>query len=236
MKKVYEGKCDNGRKTVTVDGRPLPPVYPPDRGGKPFEWGIESPGAFHLAGALLADCTGKRAPDCATQGFLVQHVSKFPAAWRCESEEIEKWLRPDKMVGLSVQQAMRGPGAGVEAAPSGEILRPSDLPNLPIDPLKQHRANWLDSLRQRIAPDELAKHGFPRPKDVTLSQSTDSTGEDAFYVFLVFPNKTPEAALAWKKIEPMVSWVRSLIWTETGGRLWPYVKVKRQKELAGGQA
>ena len=101
-------------------------------------------------------------------------------------------------------------------------------------PLTQHRGDWLERLRERIKPDELAKQGFPRPKDVQLSQSTDSTGEDAFYVFLIFPDKTPDDALAWEKIEPMVSWVRDLIWTETGERLWPYVKVKRQKQLAGG--
>lgn len=87
----------------------------------------------------------------------------------------------------------------------------------------------LESLRERIKPDELAKHGFPRPKDVLISRDTDSTGEEAFYVYLVFPNKTPDAKLAWKKIEPMVSWVRDLIWTETGALLWPYVRVRRRK-------
>src|SRR5436309_4114351 len=91
--------------------------------------------------------------------------------------------------------------------------------------------NSLDNLREQIKPEELAKHGFPRPKDVRLSRGTDSTGEESFYVYLVFPDKTPDENLAWQKIEPMVSWVRNLIWTETGAQLWPYVKVRRQKEL-----
>ena len=103
-----------------------------------------------------------------------------------------------------------------------------------IDPLRDFGSGWLDTLRARIDPEELAKHGFPRPKEVRLSLATDSTGDEAFYVFLVFPNKTPDAALAWKKIEPMVSWVRDQLWTATGGQIWPYVKVHRQKELAGG--
>jgi hypothetical protein len=92
----------------------------------------------------------------------------------------------------------------------------------------------LNNLRERINPDQLAREGFPRPKKVLLTKGTDSGGDEAFYVFLVFPDKTPEKALAWKRIEPMVSWVRDLIWTETGERVWPYVKVKRQKQLAGG--
>ena len=90
----------------------------------------------------------------------------------------------------------------------------------------------MDSLRERIAPEELARHGFPRPKNVLLTKGTDSDGEDAFYIFLIFPDKTPEKDLLWKKIEPMVSWVRDLVWNETGAQLWPYVKVKRQKQLA----
>ncbi|HWY75155.1 MAG TPA: hypothetical protein VN281_06040 [Verrucomicrobiae bacterium] len=91
----------------------------------------------------------------------------------------------------------------------------------------------LNDLRERIKPDELAKRGFPRPRDVQLFRGTDSTGEESFYVYLVFPDKTPDKNLAWKKIEPMVSWVRELILTETDHRLWPYVKVGRKKELAG---
>ncbi len=94
----------------------------------------------------------------------------------------------------------------------------------------------LNNLRERIKPEELAKQGFPRPKNVLLSKGVDSNGDEAFYVYLVFPDKTSEKALAWRKIEPMVSWVRDLIWTETGAQLWPYVKVKRQRELAGGPA
>ncbi len=93
----------------------------------------------------------------------------------------------------------------------------------------------LDNLRERIKPDELARHGFPRPKSVLLTKGSDSSGDDAFYVFLVFPDNTPEKALVWEKVEPMVSWVRDLIWTEMGERLWPYVKVKLQKQLAGGR-
>jgi len=96
------------------------------------------------------------------------------------------------------------------------------------------RSDTLSELQDRIKPEELAKHGFPRPKGVLLFKDTDSGGDEAFYVYLVFPNKTPDEDLAWKRIEPMVSWVRDLIWTETGAELYPYVMVKRQKQLPGG--
>jgi len=96
------------------------------------------------------------------------------------------------------------------------------------------RSQTLTDLRDRINPDELAKRGFPRPEDVRIWRDTDSGGEEAFHVYLVFPDDTPDQTLAWEKVEQMVAWVRDLIWTETGERLWPYVRVKRQHELAGG--
>src|SRR5438034_5071710 len=92
-----------------------------------------------------------------------------------------------------------------ESASSTVPLPPGDFRGFTVD---RPAPDSLDRLRERIKPEELAKHGFPRPKDVRLSRGTDSTGEEAFYVYLVFPDKTPDETLAWKKIEPMVSWVR----------------------------
>jgi hypothetical protein len=97
-------------------------------------------------------------------------------------------------------------------------------------------SNSLTVLQERIQPAQLAKRGFPKPKDGWLTRVTDSSGDEAFYVYLIFPDHTPDEKLSWAKVEPMVSWVRNLIWTETGERLWPYVMVKRKKELAGGPA
>jgi len=69
----------------------------------------------------------------------------------------------------------------------------------------------LEDLRDLIGPDVLARQGFPPPKKVVVSRGPDSTGDEAYYIYLVFPNRTPEKALAWKTVEPMVSWVRDLI-------------------------
>ncbi len=91
----------------------------------------------------------------------------------------------------------------------------------------------LDEIRERIKPDELVKQGFPRLRDVQIFRGIDSAGEESFYVYLVFPDRTPDKNLAWKRIAPMVSSVRDLIWNETGARLWPYVKVDHRKEFSG---
>ena len=228
--KVYRGKTDGGRKIVTVDDRPLGKLYAANpRRNVDFDWGTQppSPGAVHLAEALIADCTGEKTANPLARAFANEKLSELPPNWEIKAEAIEKWL--EMRVGIlgSAQQAYWTSSAFEERATSHAEWKLSDFPIFP---------NLLNSLRERIKPDELAKQGFPRPKEVRLSRNTDSTGEEAFYVYLVFSDKTPDEALEWEKIEPMVSWVRDLIWTETGERLWPYVKVKRQKQLAGGLA
>ncbi len=229
--KVYKGTRLGGQKTVTVDGRPLVGLFPSDpRRNVPFDWGSQpaSRGAIHLAEALLANCTGRKYANPLARAFADERLSKLPfTEWTIESEEIEKWLRLRGAIAGSTQRSGWPPAVPEEVGSSAGELKLNDFPRSP---------DWLNSLRDRINPDSLANHGFPRPKDVRLSRSPDSTGEDALYVYLVFPDRTPEGAFAWDKIEPMVSWVRNLIWTETGARLWPYVKVKRERELAGGLA
>lgn len=90
----------------------------------------------------------------------------------------------------------------------------------------------LDKVREDIQPAKLAQHGFPRPARVSLIEGTDSDGEEAFHVYLIFSDATPDEQLQWAKIEPMVSWVRDRVWQAMGETRWPYVKVKRQADVA----
>ena len=216
--KVYRGKTDSGQKSVTVDSKPLDSLYSPNSPRySPFDWGTKpaSPGAVHLAEAILANLTGRKTPNPLARDFANKQLSMLPLkAWEIDSDLIDNWLRIQGDISRSAQRAVWPSSDADHPSAASEELRLHDFPRFP---------NWLDELRERIKPDELARQGFPRPKDVRLSQDTDSTGEAAFYVYLVFPDKTPEEALAWDEIEPMVSWVRNLIWTETGARHWPYV-------------
>ncbi|PYI90829.1 MAG: hypothetical protein DME97_15840 [Verrucomicrobia bacterium] len=91
----------------------------------------------------------------------------------------------------------------------------------------------LEKVRSEIQPDQLVQRGFPRPDRVSLLEGTDSDGEHAFHIYLVFSDDTPDEALQWNKIEPMISWVRDHVWKATGESRWPYVRVKRHKDVAG---
>ncbi|HZM05632.1 MAG TPA: hypothetical protein VFC44_21730 [Candidatus Saccharimonadales bacterium] len=87
------------------------------------------------------------------------------------------------------------------------------------------------SLASLVQPSKLAKKDFSVPNRVCVTSGTDHTGEDAYYVYLVFPDNTPDESLSWDKIKQMVRWVRGQIWKANGEERWPYVRVKRESEF-----
>jgi hypothetical protein len=88
-----------------------------------------------------------------------------------------------------------------------------------------------DELAGLIQPEKLVKAGFVAPKRVLLTAGTDHTGDDAYRVYLVFPDETAPDQLAWSKIKPMVEWVRDRVWKANGEERWPYVRVAREADL-----
>lgn len=91
-------------------------------------------------------------------------------------------------------------------------------------------------LETRIQPDRLAEQGLPKPRRVAVVAAPDHTGDDAYFIYLVFPNRTPDKELSWNRIKPLVDWVRQTIWKADGERHFPYVRVKREREMKGEPA
>jgi hypothetical protein len=89
------------------------------------------------------------------------------------------------------------------------------------------------SLADLVQPEKLAEQGFPVPNRVSVVFGTDHTGEEAYHVYLVFADDTPDACLAWANAKRMVRWVQDRIWKASGEQRWPYVRVKRESELLG---
>lgn len=90
----------------------------------------------------------------------------------------------------------------------------------------------LDEVLTKINPEAIKAEGFSKPKSVHLMKGMDGEGEEALFVYVVYPDNTPDQQLAWAKIEPLVSWVRDIVWQTTGLSQWPYVWVKRESEIS----
>lgn len=91
----------------------------------------------------------------------------------------------------------------------------------------------ISELRDLIQPTKLQEQGLPRPKRVVVAAAPDHTGDDSYFVYLVFPNATPDGDLAWGRIKRLVEWVWETIWKADGERHWPYVQVKRERDMKG---
>jgi hypothetical protein len=88
-----------------------------------------------------------------------------------------------------------------------------------------------NSLAELVQPEILAEKGFPVPNRVSVILGTDHTGEEAYHVYLIFADTTPDAAFSWASVKRMVRWVQDQIWKASGEQRWPYVRVKRESEL-----
>jgi hypothetical protein len=76
---------------------------------------------------------------------------------------------------------------------------------MPTDTL--HRINDL------VSPDRLREHfaDLPKPKRVSVVETVDHNGDEAYDVVLVFPDKTPDKFFKKNLISPMVEWIREQI-------------------------
>jgi putative nucleotidyltransferase with HDIG domain len=88
------------------------------------------------------------------------------------------------------------------------------------------------SLAELVQPEILANKGFPVPNRVSVICGADHTGEEAYYVYLVFADTTPDADLSWGNVKRMVRWVQDRVWKASGEQRWPYVRVKRESDLS----
>jgi hypothetical protein len=100
----------------------------------------------------MADFAGKRTANPLAREFANEHVSKLPLKeWEIKSDLIQDWLRIRGEIGRSTQRAGWRPSDSEGLSASTGELRLRDFPRFP---------NWLDQLRERIKPDELAKQGI----------------------------------------------------------------------------
>jgi hypothetical protein len=142
--KTYTGAIDSNQPSVTVDGQPIRPVWPGHRRGAPFEWGKQSPGAEHVAEAILLDYAGENPMRVFAHVFMKQVVSELPTTWSFSSEAIQKWLNVQLLIGLSIQKTCSALPGSEEPPPPAEPLRPSDFPTFPKGNTKRFTAMHFD--------------------------------------------------------------------------------------------
>ncbi|HVY72222.1 MAG TPA: hypothetical protein VHH73_19975 [Verrucomicrobiae bacterium] len=89
----------------------------------------------------------------------------------------------------------------------------------------------VEALEELVQPAKIAAQGFRAPKQVRVVSSNDHSGDEAYYVYLIFPDETTDTALGWNKVKTMARWVQEEIWAANKWQRWPYIQIKRESEL-----
>jgi hypothetical protein len=125
------------------------------------------------------------------------------------------------------------PGNLASGVKSSRIDERFAFDNVIVMPAANLDASELASL---VQPERIAAQGFLAPKRVSVVDGTDHSGDEAYYVSLVYASNTPDAALDWFSVKPTVRWVRDEIRRASGEARWPYVRVKREAHLRAGRS
>jgi hypothetical protein len=84
-----------------------------------------------------------------------------------------------------------------------------------------------EELSRLVTPDILAAQGFKKPKKVVVTEGTDSTGDEAYYVWIVYPDSTPQKELSLRNTSPLQNWIREQISGVAGEDRYVYVMIKQ---------
>lgn len=94
-----------------------------------------------------------------------------------------------------------------------------------------HSSKSIPAFASLIQPDKMPPN-MPRPKRVTLEYGLDHSGDEAFYINLIYPDDVSNDAISWKRVEPLYNWVVNTMWDATDEQTLSYVYVRRESEVS----
>ena len=107
--KVYSGRREGERVTVTVDGQPLDARLDlRDFGAAGFEWGYEGSGPSQLSLAILAEHAGPQAALGGYRQFVQTIIAEIETdTWQLSSEDIDQRIAQTAIVPMDLKTLMR---------------------------------------------------------------------------------------------------------------------------------
>jgi len=98
-------------------------------------------------------------------------------------------------------------------------------------------ADTLHKLNELVKAEEVQKKfpKLPKPDHITVSEYTDSIGDDAYEIVIVYADKVPDKALDFDKLSPMVKWIRNLVFQYGEADRWPYFRFFHKSDLKSVQ-
>jgi hypothetical protein len=82
----------------------------------------------------------------------------------------------------------------------------------------------------------LKDKGYSQVRRVVAERGFDAEGSPALFVWVLVEDKTNDDSLRWAKVKPMIDAARSASQDSVDSDVWPYVRVRRNKEFFEIQA
>ncbi|MBL6952921.1 MAG: hypothetical protein ISR50_09820 [Alphaproteobacteria bacterium] len=107
--KIYSGRREGERVTVTVDGQPLDPRLDlRDFKAAGFEWGYQGSGPSQLALAILAEHAGPQTALGNYRDFVQSVVAEIETdIWQLTGEDIDQRIAQTTIVPMDLKTLMR---------------------------------------------------------------------------------------------------------------------------------
>lgn len=94
----------------------------------------------------------------------------------------------------------------------------------------------MTELQDLISVEKLQEQGFSKVREVHIDEGLDSTGDPAYFIWVLLDDAATSEDLSWKVIEPMHDAIFQIAWKFSREKIWPYVRVKRVKEWGAVEA
>lgn len=88
----------------------------------------------------------------------------------------------------------------------------------------------MTELQDLISVEKLQEQGFSKVREVHIDEGLDSTGDPAYFIWVLMDDAVSSEELSWKALEPMQSTIFRIAWAFSREKIWPFVRVKRVKE------
>ncbi len=88
----------------------------------------------------------------------------------------------------------------------------------------------MTELQDLISVEKLQQQGFSKVREVHIDEGLDSTGDPAYFIWVLMDDAVPDTALKWGVLEPMFNHVRQTAWLFSREKIYPYVRVQKVSE------
>jgi hypothetical protein len=90
----------------------------------------------------------------------------------------------------------------------------------------------LSELNDLVSAEKIKKEfpNLPHPSRVTVLETVDHSGDEAYDIVMVYPDQTPENTFRSDRISAVVDWIRERIFAHRQGERWPYFWFRHESD------